>query len=377
MGVRWWQRPLWVLWCLLWLLAGCGKAPESDNVFDLNSALGGVADAGFARAVGSREFHFPQDHAAHPDFRNEWWYVTGNLQTESGRHFGYQVTLFRIALTPHPPDSPSVWATHQVWMAHVALTDVEAGEHWHDQRFARGAVGLAGQASNPFRVWLEDWQIVGDGTGDFPWAIGVKAKDFSLNLQLGLAKPPVLQGDHGLSQKSNEPGNASWYYSVTRLQTLGDIWRGDEHFTVTGESWLDREWSTSALSADQTGWDWFSLQLQDGHDLMFYRLRKQSGEADPHSAGKWVQPDGQAQTLVAQDVELKPLRYWQAESGACYPVAWEISLPKQQWRWRVEALVDDQLMRVGITYWEGAVKVVDAESGRPLGYGYLEMSGYE
>jgi predicted secreted hydrolase len=363
--------------CLMLLLIGCGKAPESDNAFDLNAALGGAADVGFARAVGQREFRFPQDHAAHPEYRNEWWYVTGNLQTASGRRFGYQVTLFRIALSPDKPVSPSVWATNQVWMAHVALTDVETGEHLHQQRLARGAAGLAGQSTQPFRVWLEDWQIVGNGEGEFPWAIAVKAQDFTLNLQLRPHKPPVLQGEHGLSQKSSEPGNASWYYSLTRLQTLGDIWRGNEHFTVTGDSWLDREWSTSALGKDQTGWDWFSLQLQDGHELMFYQLRKKSGETDPHSAGKWVLPDGQAEPLKVDDVALKPLRYWQADSGARYPVAWEMYLPKQQRRWRVEALVDDQLMQMGITYWEGAVQVVDADSGKLLGHGYLEMSGYD
>lgn len=363
-------------WLLLVWLAGCNKAPEPD-AFNLNAALGGVADARFARAVAPRVFQFPQDHAAHPDFRNEWWYVTGNVQTDSGRQFGYQVTLFRIALSADKPVSKSVWASNQVWMAHVALTDVQSGEHVHEQRFARGAAGLAGQSVQPFRVWLEDWQIVGDGAGEFPWAIAVKAKGFTLNLQLRPQKPPVLQGNQGLSQKSSEPGNASYYYSLTRLQTLGEIYRDGQRFTVTGESWLDREWSTSALGADQAGWDWFSLQLTDGHDLMFYRLRKKSGETDAHSAGKWVLPDGQAQTLGVDDVELKPLRYWQADSGVRYPVAWEMRLPKQQRQLRIEAVLDDQLMQTGITYWEGAVKILDAASGKLLGHGYLEMSGYE
>jgi predicted secreted hydrolase len=361
---------------LILLLVGCGKAQESTTL-DLNAALGGQVDSGFVRAFKPREFHFPQDHAAHPEFRNEWWYVTGNLHTASGRRFGYQVTFFRIALSPQKPASSSAWASNQVWMAHVALTDVSAGEHHDEQRFARGAMGLAGQSSQPFRVWLEDWQLVGNGAGEFPWAIALKAKDFTLNLQLRPQKPPVLQGDHGLSQKSSEPGNASYYYSLTRLQTLGDIWRGGEHFTVTGESWLDREWSSSALGADQAGWDWFSLQAQDGHELMFYRLRNKSGETDPHSAGKWVLPDGQAEPLAVGDVELEPLRYWQSGSGVRYPVAWEMRLPKQQQRWRIEALVDDQLMQTSVTYWEGAVKMLDADSGKLLGYGYLEMSGYE
>lgn len=363
-------------WWLLMGSAGCSKAPE-PNALDLNAALGGVADAGFSRAVQPRPFQFPHDHAAHPDFRNEWWYVTGNVQTADGRQFGYQVTWFRIALTPDKPVSDSAWATNQVWMAHVALTDVQANEHWHDQRFARGAAGLAGQSVQPFRVWLEDWQMVGNGAGEFPWAIAVKAHDFTLNLQLRPQKPPVLQGNQGLSQKSSEVGNASYYYSLTRLQTLGEIYRDGQRFTVMGESWLDREWSTSVLGADQAGWDWFSLQLADGHELMFYRLRKKSGETDTHSAGKWVLPDGSAQTLLSDAVELKPVRYWRAARGARYPVVWEMRLPKQQRQWRIEAVVDDQLMQTGITYWEGAVRVVDVGSGEVLGRGYLEMSGYE
>lgn len=360
---------------VLLLVAGCGKAPEQQGI-DLNSALGGVADAGFARALEPRTFQFPADHAAHPSFRNEWWYVTGNLQTANGRHFGYQVTLFRIALSPHEPDRASAWASNQVWMGHVALTDVSAGEHLHAERFARGAAGLAGQSVRPFRVWLEDWQILGGADGGFPWAIGVKTDDFTLNLQLRPQKAPVLQGDRGLSQKSSAPGNASYYYSMTRLQTLGEVYRDGQRFTVTGDSWLDREWSTSVLGDDQAGWDWFSLQLQDGHELMFYRLRKHSGETDSHSAGKWVLPDGSAESLAMQDVTLKPLRYWQAKSGKQYPVEWEMQLPDKQRRWRVTALLDDQLMRSSVIYWEGAMQVTDAGSGERLGYGYLEMSGY-
>lgn len=363
------------LFALVLLLTGCGKTSSPDN-FDLNAALGGEADAGFARALAQREFRFPEDHAAHPEYRNEWWYITGNLQTDAGRRFGYQVTLFRIALAPQKPAGNSPWATNQVWMGHVALTDVESGEHLHDERFARGAAGLAGQTVQPFRVWLEDWRIMGEGDGEFPWAIGVRTGAFALNLQLRPQKPFVLQGEGGLSQKSSEPGNASYYYSATRLQTLGEVYRDGQRFTVTGYSWLDREWSTSALGDDQAGWDWFSLQLQDGHELMFYRLRKKSGEADPHSAGKWVLPDGSTESLAVRDVELKPLRYWRAESGERYPVAWEMQLPGWNRHWRVEALVDDQLMLTGVTYWEGAVRVVDANNGSVLGYGYLEMSGY-
>ena len=210
------------------LVAACGKAP-TESALDLSTALGGQAEQGFARAFESRAFQFPQDHAAHPGFRNEWWYITGNLTDELNNRYGYQVTLFRIALSPKPSVSNSSWATNQVWMAHVALTDVSANRHSYEQRLARGAVGLAGQSEQPFRVWLEDWQILGSEQGAFPWVIKVKAETFALQLKLTSDKPVVLQGDKGLSQKSSEPGNASYYYSFTRLQTRGEIIKHGQH----------------------------------------------------------------------------------------------------------------------------------------------------
>ena len=357
------------------LLGACDKAP-TDSALDLTAALGGLAEQGFSRVTEPRVFHFPQDHASHPGFRNEWWYITGNLSDEDHSRYGYQVTLFRIALAPKPPDSQSSWATNQVWMAHVALTDVSANSHWHDQRLARGAVGLAGQSNQPFRVWLEDWQIMGTAQGDFPWTIELQTKQFGLQLQISPQKPIVLQGDNGLSQKSSEPGNASYYYSLTRLQTYGEIYIGNQRHTVSGWSWLDREWSTSALGADQAGWDWFSLQLEDQHELMFYRLRKQNGQSDSHSAGKWIMPNGKSQALGVNDVVIQPVRYWTSPTGRRYPVSWQLEIPGLQQQLVVEALVDDQEMATGIYYWEGAVKVSSAATKNLLGYGYLEMTGY-
>jgi predicted secreted hydrolase len=363
-----------LLLCLCCCLVAC-KSEDKTAALDVASALGGIPATGFARALEPRQFSFPADHAAHPDFRNEWWYVTGNVKAANGQQFGYQVTLFRIALTPSVPSNPSAWATNQMWMAHVALTDLAGQQHLHEQRFARGAAGLAGQSTQPFRVWLEDWQILGQAKGQFPWSIQVKAQDFSLNLTLTPAKPVVLQGNQGLSQKSSEAGNASYYYSFTRLETTGTIHYQGKDWGVAGLSWLDREWSTSALGADQAGWDWFSLQLKDGQELMFYRMRKKSGEADAaHSQGKLVLADGSSQTLNLNDVQLKPLEYWQAPTGAHYPIAWELT--RGQTKWRVEAVVKDQLMQTSVLYWEGSVRVVDANTGQALGTGYLEMSGY-
>ncbi|MEQ8514329.1 MAG: carotenoid 1,2-hydratase, partial [Chromatocurvus sp.] len=269
---------------IILLAAACGDRAPEDSLA-VGEALGGTPAAGFARADSPRSFVFPADHAAHPAYRNEWWYLTGNLETADGRRVGYQLTFFRIALAPGTPASDSAWATHQVWMAHVAVTDVAAGEHRHAERYARGGAGLAGQSTQPFGVWLEDWRISGETDGDFPWTIDVNAGDFALQLTITPLKSPVLQGDNGLSQKSAAPGNASYYYSITRLATRGEVRIGETTYPVTGMSWLDREWSTSALGDDQAGWDWFSLQLDSGNDLMVYRLRQKDGGTDPHSAG--------------------------------------------------------------------------------------------
>jgi predicted secreted hydrolase len=368
------MRLLWLL-VLALVLPACQQGDRQSD-FNLGNALGGKAAEGFARAMAPRRFVFPRDHHAHPAYRNEWWYLTGNLQDEAGRRYGYQVTLFRIALSPRPAQSDSRWATHQVWMAHVALTDVDADRYLHAQRLARGAMGLAGQDDAPFRVWLEDWQIVGQFNGRFPWHVQVKAQAFALDLKLAPEKPAVLQGDKGLSRKSGEPGNASYYYSFTRLKTRGTIRSKDDRHQVHGLSWLDREWSTSALADNQVGWDWFSLQLNDGNDLMFYRLRDKDGTTDPYSAGSWVNPQGTKQALMSDDVELTPLRFWHSADGRDYPVAWELRVASLQKRFHVEALVDDQEMKPGIVYWEGAVRVRDGEDKKTLGYGYLEMTGY-
>ena len=262
-------------------------------------------------------------------------------------------------------------------MAHIALTDVAGNNHLHDQRLARGAAGLAGQQLQPFKVWLEDWQILGQDKGEFPWTVEVANAEFSFKLNLRPEKPVVLQGNQGLSQKSSAAGNASYYYSFTRLATTGWVHYQNQDFQVTGSSWLDREWSTSALGKDQAGWDWFSLQFNDGQELMFYQLRTTSGTADQaHSQGKWIAADTSTVNLSLKDVALTPLKYWQATNRAYYPIAWELNYPAIKGRWRVEAVVDDQLMETSVLYWEGAVRVIDLESDQVVGQGYLELSGY-
>lgn len=356
--------------------AGCEPEPSADSGMDVASALGGEAAAGFARAVAPRDFEFPADHNAHPDFRNEWWYVTGQVQASDGERFGYQVTFFRIALAPQEPRGESAWATRQVWMAHAALTAIDDAAHSHAMRLSRGALGLAGQVSRPFRLWLEDWTVLGGEGGAFPWRIQLAADDFEFDLTLDPERPPLLQGEDGLSQKSAAAGNASYYYSITRLATRGTLTRAGETLRVSGRSWLDREWSTSALGEDQVGWDWFSLQLDDGDDLMLYRLRDRQGNTDPNSGGTILRSNQDRQPLKAQDFQLQPLRWWRSPLGTRYPVAWRLLLPDASIDLRVEALLDDQEMATGIRYWEGAVGVWSADRAQRVGQGYLEMTGY-
>ena len=338
----------------------------------VQSAMGPAPDAGFARALLPRAFRFPDDHGAHPEFATEWWYLTGNLRDESGRRFGYQFTLFRVGLRPGESLADSNWRAQQIYMGHIAISDIAAGRHHSAERFARAAAGLAGARPSPFAVWLGAWSLQG-GTELFPLRLMAGNDDIGLSLQLQAgAKPLVLQGEDGLSRKSASPGNASYYYSFTRLPTQGELRIGNSRYSVTGDSWLDREWSSSALEDNQVGWDWFALQLDDGRELMFYQLRDKQGRSHPFSRGSLVQSDGSSQPLLPDAVKLTPLRHWRAEDGAPYPVAWRLRVAAHGLDLEVQALLDDQLMDHSVRYWEGAVQVSGSHTGR----GYLELSGY-
>ncbi|HXU46332.1 MAG TPA: carotenoid 1,2-hydratase, partial [Thermoanaerobaculia bacterium] len=291
--------------CLVFTLAAfagaCRLSPQPDEPepsekaertrLGLSAVLGG-SSAGFARALAPRAFRFPEDHGPHPEFRTEWWYATGNLATPAGRRFGFQLTFFRNALAPETPDRPSRWAARDVYMAHFALTDAEGGRFLAFERFRRGALGLAGARALPFRVALDDWSIASLAPGS-TWPARLRAQEggAAIDIQLDQGKPPVLEGDRGLSQKSAAPGQASYYYSLPRMPARGDIRLGGESFAVSGLAWLDREWSTSALAADQVGWDWLALQLDDGRELMLYRLRRRDGSADPASRATLILAD--------------------------------------------------------------------------------------
>jgi predicted secreted hydrolase len=342
---------------------------------DLQSALS-VGGAGYARAEQVRDFKFPADHGPHPAFRHEWWYFTGNLETETGRRFGYELTIFRVALSPKPPKSPSAWATNQLYTAHLAFTDEEGQRFDFYERFSRGALGLAGAQAQPFRVWLEDWSVAAGSGGGFPWRLQAAAGDIKLDLQLSPLKPLVLQGDRGLDQKS-AAGHASYYYSYTRLATAGMLSLGAQTFKVRGWSWLDREWSSGTLASDQTGWDWFALQLDSGVDLMFYRLRRTDGSTDPYSGGVWVSPSGRARSLAHDEVVIAELDSWESPRGGRYPAQWRLELPARDCEFTVTPILADQELDVAVRYWEGAVDVTGRCAGRKIGgRGYVELTGY-
>jgi predicted secreted hydrolase len=339
--------------------------------------LGGATD-GYARALEPRKFSFPQDHGPHPAYRTEWWYYTGNLETQSGRHFGFQLTFFRSALAPQLAARKSAWGTGQVYMAHFAVTDVENKHLYAFERFSRAALGLAGAQAEPFRVWLEDWSVEGAGQNGLPMRLRAREGEIDIDLSLQSMKPIVLQGDAGLSQKGPEAGNASYYYSLTRMPTQGTITVADETFQVSGTSWMDREWSTSVLGKDQVGWDWFALQLSDGSELMFFQLRNASGETAAFRSGTLIRPDGETLRLKQDAVHLEVQEYWHSpRSAGDYPARWRLQIPAENLAVEIIPYIPDQELSLSMSYWEGAVRVQGSVHGEALqGHGYAELTGY-
>jgi predicted secreted hydrolase len=358
-----------------------GSQPAPGRIaatVSVTSALGADDARGYARATAPREFSFPRDHGPHPDFRTEWWYYTGNLRTRDGRHFGFQLTFFRNALRPEPIARDSNWGTTQVYLAHFALTDTYRGRFVSFARSSREALGLAGAQAEPFRVWLEDWSVEGEGATALPMRLRAAEAGTAIDLILGSAKPVVLQGERGLSRKGPEPGNASNYYSQTRMPARGTVRVDGESFTVDGLAWMDREWSTSALSKGLVGWDWFALQLDDGRDVMFYQLRHADSSSDRFSAGTLVEADGTAHPLRHDEVRIDVLATWRSpRSAVSYPARWRLTIPSHNLELELSPRVADQELIVGTRYWEGAVTAQGTANGRRLGgQGYVELVGY-
>ncbi len=336
---------------------------------------------GYAQAIEPRAFRFPADHGPHADYRNEWWYLTGNLDGENGARFGFEFTIFRFSLAPSGTDisgDASAWRSNQVYVGHFAITDASEKQFYVAQRYSRGGLGLAGAAAEPFHVWLDDWSIAAARPDtESIWRLRASDRNIALNLTLEPQKLPVLNGVNGLSQKAAMAGHASYYYSITRLQTDGTLQIGDNVLEVNGLSWLDREWGSSALSRDQEGWDWFALQLSDGSDLMFYNLRRKDGSHDVHSAGTLTLADGSAVHLSKDDFIVEVLDTWQSPQRARYPVAWRIAVPEYKLNLKIDPVLDAQELVTTVRYWEGAVDVSGERDGTPIvGRGYVELTGY-
>ncbi|HEX78903.1 MAG TPA: carotenoid 1,2-hydratase, partial [Dehalococcoidia bacterium] len=299
--------------------------PQGEEI-DIIAALSTSDTEGYLIANEPIEFVFPDDHGAHYGFRNEWWYFTGNLYDENGRRFGYQLTFFRIAISPNDSERESNWATNQIYMAHFTISDIENKEFYCFEKFNRGAIGLAGFSKEGFGLNVENWYITGIGDGEFPWQLYAEKDDIALSIEVNPLKGIVLQGDNGLSRKSLEEGNASYYYSITRLETEGYIDMNGVKFYVSGNSWLDREWSTSALSSEQAGWDWFSIQLDDGRDIVYFQLRYNDGSPYPYNEGLIVDGTGNITRLGTGDMPLEVIETWQSPPGSIYPIEWRAQI---------------------------------------------------
>lgn len=367
--------------------AGGAGDPSGQADHIALSRLGQTLDlTGYARAQAPAALQFPRDHGPHPAFGSEWWYYTGNLAAQDGRRFGFELTFFRVSLAPPAAvaGQASAFATHQVYMAHLAITDVAGRRFEAFERFERPVLGLAGAQAEPFRVWLRDWQarsltddLQAPGS-PFPLQLQAGQDGLGLDLRLENDKPPVLQGEHGLSRKGPAPGDASYYYSYTRLRASGTLRLGQARVAVQGLAWMDREWSTTALGAQRIGWDWFALQLDHGAELMFCRIRRADGAPNPFDYGVWVRPDGSYRTLRADEVQLVVTDHWRSPAtGVRYPAGWQLTVAPAAARLRVRPLLADQELDLAVRYWEGAVATTGTVAGRPVsGHGYVELTGY-
>jgi predicted secreted hydrolase len=364
-----WRRAGWLWWLVLCL--GCLLVTVSHGAL-----------LGFKQAVPGYALKFPADHAAHPDYRTEWWYYTGHLQTTTGKRYGYQLTFFRHRVDSSGPTlHPSKWFADNVYMAHMAISDETARRFVYGEKLNRAALGLAGASAQRYHVWNEDWLAERLGsvqhlTGDIP--------GYKLNLIVTPVKPPVLHGaaQDGLSQKGEGPGHASYYYSFTHLKTEGVLQTSEGAFDVEGISWMDHEFSSSQLTESQVGWDWFSVQLANNYELMLYHMRHKDGSIDAHSSGTLVRPDGTSLHLRRDDMQVQAHGQWKSpKSGAVYPQRWTIRIPTVELTLALEPVLAEQELvtdnSTRVTYWEGSVSVRGSMQGEATeGVGYVELTGY-
>ena len=360
----------------VYVLTQPGEAVEVRASLSVSDALR-MDGSGFEYATGPREFIFPEDHGPHPEYALEWWYYTGNLKTSEGKRFGYELTFFRRGVGTGGAARSSEWATEQIYFAHFALTDIESNEFYAFERFSRDALDLAGAAGSPFRVWIEDWSASGGDNGVLPMRLSASDDGVEIALVLEREKGIALHGEGGFARKGSRPGEASYYYSMTRMPTSGVVSVEGSSYAVSGLSWLDREWSSAQLSEDHVGWDWFALQLSDGRDVMYYQLRPRDGVGRLFDLGTLVGADGSYSPLTAGDVSIEVLDHWQSLLGGTYPSRWNFRIPSEGLDIEITPYIIDQELDTVVRYWEGAVRIEGTADGRPVGgSGYVELTGY-
>ena len=353
-----------------------GNTDEVSAGLSLSDALN-ANDARFKSVTAPRRFVFPDDHGPHPDYALEWWYYTGNLHTVEGRRFGYELTFFRIGLTVDESPRASKWASRQMYSAHFALTDVEGDAFHHFARYSRDALGLAGAVASPFRVWIEDWSVAANGDDTLPMRLRAAQEGVEIDLVLNGEKGIVLHGEGGFSRKGNGIGEASYYYSMTRLPTVGAITLDGKSYAVNGLSWLDREWSSTQLPDEHVGWDWFAIQLTDGRDIMYGVLRPADDNGSPFELGTIVAANGEYKSIQPGEVHLEVLAQWQSPRGGTYPSRWRFQMPSEGLNIEITPYISDQELHTAVRYWEGAVRIEGTSRGEPVdGSGYVELTGY-
>ena len=341
----------------------------------------GEGEGGFTYqlALPGRKLSFPADHYSHPDFKTEWWYYTGHLETESGKKYGYQVTFFRFGVRDRQKEMKEKPLFTELYMAHFALSDITGKKFIFRERINRGYDDKAGAATNRYLVWNEDWKVEGDARNH---SIDVKDRETQLRLSLKSQKPPVLHGQNGLSQKGEGEGRASYYYSLTRMQTDGELTIDGKKEKVRGLTWMDHEFGSNQLREDQVGWDWFSIQLDNQTELMLYLIRRKDGSPDPYSSGTLVKADGSAKHLALKDFRIEVLDRWKSpKSGASYPMKWKVTIPSEEIALEIAPAFQDQELVTNrstrVTYWEGAARSNGTMRNGPItGNGYVEMTGY-
>ncbi|MBI5672026.1 MAG: carotenoid 1,2-hydratase [Nitrospirae bacterium] len=337
----------------------------------------------FQPATAGYQYTFPRDHGSHSTYRTEWWYYTGHLRSKNGRSFGFELTFFRRGV---PPDEiktlPSKWSISHLYLAHFAVTDITGKRFHFSEKFSREGLGKAGADESRLRVWIDDWraEAATDSTGSH--TLVAHDETHSLALILQPAKPLVTHGAAGISRKGKDVGQASHYYSFTRLATTGSLTIDGEQFEVTGLTWMDHEFGSAELGTDQVGWDWFSIQLEDDTELMLYRMRRKDGSSDLASSGTAVSPDGRTRHLEVIDFQIESIATWASpESKATYPSRWKLTFPSLGLVLDVTPLLADQELRTSrstkVSYWEGAVAVTGTKQGKLVkGQGYVELTGY-